>query len=210
MHPQMSQPQHIHNDFGVFASPHLQQVSTIVPHSTQPLTFNNYDPANYSQDPYAQFDMSKAVDHFQYMSPQQPQTQPFQHHQHPNPSNNHYVFASYPQGIYATPDSRHPHTTTSLSSTESPSCPKRNDIQAPKFDRTYTDALEDELFDESSSTSQSVNSQNGQSVRHPTPNFTLNGLNQYQNHVYRARTLLYPSYPSIEILNNLNNTNNSP
>jgi len=52
-------------------------------------------------------------------------------------------------------------------------------LRVPKFERTYTDAFEDELFDESSSSaSQSVISQ-GQVSRHDTPNFAYPRITKY-------------------------------
>jgi hypothetical protein len=104
----------------------------------------------------------------------------------PYPQLNSYV----PQQMYPPPsnDNKRHRPTISTSSDESAPTPKirTSTLKVPKFERTYTDALEDELFDESSSTaSQSANSQN-QISRHPAPGFTF--PRQYTDHLYMDKT----------------------
>jgi hypothetical protein len=191
MHPQMSQQQYIHNDFGMYSSPHMNNHHPVVANPTQPLAFNGYDSSNYAHDPYAQFDMSKPVNQFQYMqSPQQQQQQQhpqaqqmYQQNQLGPSSVNSFVFSTFPQNAYPAPESHKRHqpnlTMSSDDSAPSPTPNRKTAFRVPKFDRTYTDALEDELYDESTSASQSVNSQSHDS-RHATPGFAFNNA----NHIY--------------------------
>ena len=197
MHPQMSQQQFMNNDFGLFAPPGLHSHTTSVPHPTQPLSFNNHDPPNYSQDQYVPFDMSKPIHQFQYIpSPQHNQPQQQQRHQyqqnHPSgPSFNNFMLSSYPMNIYPAPELKRHQPLISTSNDESllnPTTGRGSALKVPNFDRTYTDALEDELYDESSSTSQSVNSHN-YACRHATPNFACPRANQYLNPVYMDKAI---------------------
>ena len=198
MHPQMSQPQYIPNDFGLFPSPSLHPHATsILPHPTQPLSFHSYDPPNYPQDPSAQFDMSKPINQFQYMpsplhneSQQEEQRQQYQQNPHSGPSVNNFMLSSYPMNMYPTPELRRHQPSNSISGDESlptPVAGRGSALRVPKFDRTYTDALEDELYDESS-TSLAVNSQNHAS-RNATPNFAFPCINQYPDPVYMDKTI---------------------
>jgi hypothetical protein len=188
MHPQISQQEYAHNDFGLFTSPHPNPPLS---NSTQPLAFNGL--AAYSQDAYAPFDMSKPINQFHYMpSPQQNQPQQYPQNYPSSPSvTNNFSLSSYPMHVYQTPEPKHRQPSTSISRDDSvptPIADKFSALRVPKFDRTYTDALEDELYD-GSSTSQSVYSQNHTS-RQPTPNFGF-PVNQFSNHVYvdqNART----------------------
>jgi len=192
MHPQMSQ-QYIHNEFGMYSSPHMNRHHPAVVHPAQPLPFNGYDSSTYPHDPYAQFEMSKPVNQFSYMlSPQQQQQQQQQQSQAqsqynqsqlstPSVSSN-YVFTTFPQNAYPTPENHKRHQLNApISSDESAQTPtsgRKTAFRVPKFDRTYTDALEDELYDESSSTSQSVHSQKHDS-RHATTSFAFNTPNHF-------------------------------
>lgn len=195
MHPQMSQ-QYIQNDFGMYSSPHMNNHHPAAVHPTQPLAFNGYDSSSYPHDPYAQFDMSKPINQFPYIlssqhqqhqqqhqqqSQPQPQSQ-YNQNQLSTPSVGNYVFTTFPQNAYPTPESHKRHQcNTPISGDEpvrTPTSGPKPAFRVPKFDRTYTDALEDELYDESSSTSQSVNSQKHGS-RHATPSFTFNTPNHF-------------------------------
>lgn len=160
MHPQMSQS-YLQNDGfgGLFAPPNLHNPG--MPHANgHGMSFNGYDSNSYANDPYAgQFDMSKHLHHqLQYLPPPQPQ---YQHTSQttPSPTQNNFVMSSpyLQQTGYPTPDPslkrRHHAPNTSISSEDSnlptPSLPSRNGrLRAPKFDRTYTDAIEDELYDD--------------------------------------------------------------
>jgi hypothetical protein len=181
MHPQMSQ-QYVHNDFGLYSSPHMNHHHA---NPTQPLVFNGYDTSNYAHDPYVPFDLSKPINHFQYMqSPQQqqqhPQAQPlYQQNQLAPSSSNGFVFSAFPQNAYPTPEShkRQP-ATSNDDSAPTPTPGRKTAFRVPKFDRTYTDALEDELYDESTSASHSVNSQSRDS-RQATPGFAFNNANHF-------------------------------
>ena len=213
MHPQMSQ-QYIHNDFGMYSAPHMNHHHSAIVQPTQPLAFNGYDSSGYPHDPYAQFELSKPMNQFPYMLSQQqqhqhqqqqqeqqqmPQQEQQQQQQQPHtqshynqnhlstPSVNNFVFTSFPQNAYPTPEShkrRQPNTPMSSDgSAQTPTSGRKAAFRVPKFDRTYTDALEDELYDESSSASQSVNSQKHDS-RQATPSFAFNT----PNHFYMDKT----------------------
>ena len=142
--------------------------------------------------------MSKPVNQFQYIpSPQhnqlqqQQKQQQYQQNHHSSPSVNNFMSSSYPMNMYPTPELKRHQPSNSISSDESlptPAARRRSALTVPKFDRTYTDALEDELYDESSLTFQSVNSQNHTS-RHATPNFAFSCANQYPNPVYMDKTI---------------------
>ena len=93
--------------------------------------------------------------------------------------------------MYPTPELKRHQPSNSISSDESlptPTAGRRSASRVPTFDRTYTDALEDELYDESSSTSHSMNSRN-QASRHATPNFVYLHGDQYLNPVYMDKTI---------------------
>ena len=186
MHPPMSQQQYVHNDFGLYSSPHMNHHHhPIVANPTQPLAFNGYGTSNYPHDPYGPYDLSKPINPFQYMqSPQQqqqhPQAQPmYQQNQLVPSSANGFVFSAFPQNAYPTPESqkRQPAMSNDESAT-TPTPGRKTAFRVPKFDRTYTDALEDELYDESTSASQSVNSQSHDS-RRATPGFAFNNASHF-------------------------------
>jgi len=187
MHPQMPN-QYLQNDFGILPSPHLQSHSP-ASHSGQAIPYASCDP-NYSQDPYG-YDLSKPVPQFSYMPMQLPmtgqQTQQFQQDPSASPMHN-YSIPMYPQPMYQSLDLKRAQPSGCLTNDDPLATPsgnaiaRRSAVKGPKFDRTYSDALEDELFDESSSTSQSVNSRS-QGSRHATPNFAFPHINQYP-HLY--------------------------
>lgn len=185
MHPQMSQP-YIHNDFNLF--PHTAS------HPSQPLGSYHYDNPNYDHDPFPHFDTAKPINQFQYIQPPYQHTQQLhQQHQypqsqqypqtHPQYQQNQFNLSPYPQqNLYQQPqaDIKRHRPTNSVSSEDSvptPTFGRPMPLRAPKFDRTYTDALEDELYDESSS-SQSVASQSPSS-RMPAPGFQQQRMNAY-------------------------------
>jgi Zinc finger, C2H2 type len=193
MHPQMSN-QYFQNEFGIYTTPHIQSHSPST-QSGQAIPYASCD-ANY-QDPYG-YGPTKLVSQFGYVPLQLPVTaqQAQQFHHNPHGTQMHdYNMPMYPQSIYQPIDLKRLHPTGSLPSDDSQGTPsgsvmgRRPGVKGPKFDRTYTDALEDELFDESSSTSHSVNSRNSQRSRHVTPNFGPSHINQYPqlNWVYNGQ-----------------------
>ena len=178
--------QYIHNDVGMYSSPHMNH-HPAVPHPTQQLGFNNYHSSNYAHDPYARFDISKPTNQFPYIPSQQQQqqlqTQPqYPQNQLSTPSINEFIFTSFPQDGYPIHESHKRHQpTNSMSSDESTPIPisdRKSAFRVPKFDRTYTDALEDELYDESSSASRSANSQS-HDPRNAIPTFTFNNPSHF-------------------------------
>lgn len=186
MHPQMSQ-QYMPNNFAIFTPSNIGTHG--IPDSAQPIPFNNYDGSDYPHDPYAHFDMTKPIEPFQYLpSPQQTlQTQHYRPNDAAGPMLNGYSVPSYlSQNIYSPPhDSRPPQSSTPISNDESIQNQtigrQASHLRLSKFDRTYTDAVEDELYDESSSATQSQNTMSG----HVTPNFAFARQNQYANPMYR-------------------------
>ena len=172
----MSQ-QYLH-DYDMFTSSHL--LPHAVPHS-QPLNGFSYDASHFPQDPYAQFDLSKPINQFQHI--------PYQHqHQYrnhsPSPSLNQFNLSSF-QNMKPPENGRH--GPNSSVSSEGPPTPQPSSLRVPKFERTYTDALEDELFDESSSNP----SQSGRQTampRHPTPNLSYPRMTRFTNPVYADKS----------------------
>ena len=169
----MSRPQYNFHGFGVFP-PNLQ------PYSNPPFGFARYDEANCQQDPYAILDLAKPMDHFHYAPPQQV---------HKNNSLNNYSHHLHltPQASSTSSEEKRrrqlsPSISSDESSLQTPNTRTQSVLRVPKFDRTYTDALEDELFDESSSTP-SVNSQNSVPCIVPS-NLTSLRVNQYPNQLY--------------------------
>jgi hypothetical protein len=170
--PPMSQ-QYLH-DYDMFTSSHL--LPHAVPHSQQ-LNGFSYDASHFPQpDPYAHFDLSKPISQFQHI----PNQHQYQNHS-ASPSLNHFTLSSF-QNMQPPENRRHP--PISSVSSDGPPTPRPSSLRVPKFERTYTDALEDELYDESSSNvSQSVNSQTAM-PRHATPNLSYPRMAQFTNPVY--------------------------
>jgi hypothetical protein len=134
--------------------------------------------------------MSKPMNHFQHIpTPQYQQNPSTQLH-------GQYALSSFaPSNMFPPAEPKRQRQTNSVSSEDSLPTRQTN-VRAPKFERTYTDALEDELFDESSSNaSQSVNSQN-QLSRHATPNFNYQRMPQYSNQVYMDKNARATSSPA--------------
>jgi hypothetical protein len=206
--------QYIHNDFNLYPSPHINPHT--VPHPAQPLGAYNYDLSSYEHDPFTQFDLAKPMNQFTYMPPlqsqqQQQQQQPqqqlpqqqqqqqqgqYQNHQSAAPALNQFNLSSpyAPQTMYPPSEPKRHRPSTSLSSDDSVPTPNPtqqvSSLRVPKFERTYTDAAEDELYDETSSTaSQSAQSQT-QVSRHPTPTFNFPGMNHYNNRFYMDKNAL--------------------
>jgi len=190
--------QYLHNDFNLYLSPHINPHA--VPHSAQPVGAYNYDPSIAPEhDPYAHYDLGKPINQLSYGPPlqphhqqqhqqqqPQPQQQQYQQHETSAPSLSHFNLSSpyVPQNMYPPSEPKRLRPSASLSSEDSVPAPnpsrQHSSLRVPKFERTYTDAAEDELYDESSSTaSQSAQSQN-QLSRHATPAW----LSQYNNRFY--------------------------
>ena len=203
MHPQMPQ-QYLPQDFNLFSP--VQ--SRTLPHPNQSFGQFNYEPHNYGHDPYANFDMSKPIEQFQYMPTQQQQQQQHQQpaqvqpqHQYHGPSAqtaNQFNVPSYTaQNGYPQASRVNHRPSNSISSEDSlptPNLNKQISLRAPKFDRTYTDALEDELYDESSSSaSHSANSQAAMSRRAASNFGYQQRLPQFSNGVYMDKSMSAPS-----------------
>lgn len=209
----MSQQHYLPPDFNVFSPVHPNSL----PHSNQSINPFNYDPSNYNHDPYAPFDISKPIEQYQYTTSHPPQPQPPQ----PQPQSSQQRSSAQSRTQFHTPlagpggsqfniptqyASQNGHQqagkaghrpSTSISSEDSlptPGLNKQISLRAPKFDRTYTDALEDELYDESSSsTSHSVNSQ-AQISKHATPNYGFqHRVPSYPNGVYMDKSMSAPA-----------------
>jgi hypothetical protein len=198
MYPQMPQP------FPSY-SPEMNMFSVHpLTHSTQPLGHNPYSHLTNDHDPLQPYAMVKSIDHYQFTSPtvhhHDPQQQKRNHrgqqqrHQFQNPaaplggrtSHHNQSFAPLPPP--STPSARSVNSISSDETNATTRQTKSTTARAPKFDRTYTDALEDELFDESSNVSYAAHSQNPLS-RHAAPNFAFNRVAEYPNPVRLERNI---------------------
>lgn len=188
MHPQMPQQQYMQNSYGLFSSPHVHPSGNSVPHSSQGFLFNSYDQSNYAQDPYAQFDLSKPVTQFHYLPNGHHANTGSQHHSAHSQSpqmNNHVLSSSTPMTLYqnAEPQRRSPPQQFSPeNSFSTPTGPRQRALRVPKFDRTYTDAIEDELYDE---TTQYLGPNSAQqNSRVPSSSYTFQNMEQYPSQLY--------------------------
>lgn len=113
---------------------------------------------------------------------------------------NDLILPPYPQNIYSDPMTRRHQPSISISSNDSLSTPttgRSNVLQVPHFDRTYIDALEDELYDESGSIPHSFNSQNHDSHQ-VTPIFPFNKINPYATPLRTDKGIGRPTLPNVE------------
>jgi hypothetical protein len=188
MHPQMPQPQYLPHSYAPFSSPHVQPSGHSVPHSSQGFLFNPYDQSNYAQDPYVQFDLSKPVTQFQYLSNGQPANTGSQHHSTHSQSpqmNNYVLSSSTPMTLYqnAGPQRRSPpQQFAPENSSSTPTGPRQRALRVPKFDRTYTDAIEDELYDETIHNSAPNSAQHNSRVS--SSSYAFQNMDQYSGQLY--------------------------
>jgi hypothetical protein len=96
--------------------------------------------------------------------------------------------------MYSDPTTRRHQPSMSISSDDSlptPNAGRCSALRMTPFDRTYMDALEDELYDESTSASHSLHSRNHDS-RQAAPNFSFNNINLYANPVHSDKSIGVP------------------
>ena len=188
MQPLMPPRQYMPTTYAVFSSPHLDASGNALPHSAP-----SYDHSSYAHDPYAQFDLSKPVNQFQYMPSGQSgirRDQDQQGHSQSPQLNNYVLSSSTPTSIYQLPQpQRRDPQQPLLSCKDSSSTPNpgsQSVLRAPKFDRTYTDAIEDELYDES--THNPSPSSTRHDARLPASSFAFQNIPQYHSNLYVDNT----------------------
>jgi hypothetical protein len=180
------------NSYGLFSSPHVHPSGNPVAHSAPGFPFNPYDQSNYPQDPYAQFDLSKPVTQFQYLPNGHPAHIGSHHHSAHSQSpqiNNYVLSSSTPMTLYHNADSQRrspPQQFTPENTSSTPTGPRQRALRVPKFDRTYTDAIEDELYDETTHNPGSNSAQ--QNSRVSSSSFDFQNMEQYPGQLYMDKS----------------------
>ena len=192
MHPLMPSRQYMPTTYAVFSSPHLDASGNSLPHSAPP-----YHQSNYAHRSSAQFDLSKPGNHFQYMPSGQSGNRDgqYQHGHSQSPQLNNYVLSSStPASIYqlSQPQRRNPQQPLlpREDPSSTPNSGSQSAMRAPKFDRTYTDAIEDELYDESTHNPSPSSSRHD--ARLPASSFAFQNIQQYDSNLYVDNTTEFP------------------